>query len=235
MSLRPRRSTNRPNYKLLADIDLPKAKRSCTASKKDELYAVTIEERQDTRVKVHYVGYGSQHDEWRDEADIVPLDVSDTERDCDPVPRPFSLYSELRNKIKTALSSGRKESPVVRIDMPFDKLQFDGGLKQYGIFVRTFRGIDRYNISHYRDLNVLLGKNWHFRGLNSQGDFCYVIKGTVEFYLHKRHPLQEFFPTEEGVETLRQTLDLGYMLIFNFVRGDGTPTDFGKDRVIFYE
>ena len=186
-------------------------------------------------MKVHYVGYGSQHDEWRDEADIVPLDVSDTERDCDPVPRPFSLYSELRNKIKTALSSGRKESPVVRIDMPFDKLQFDGGLKQYGIFVRTFRGIDRYNIGHYRDLNVLLGKNWHFRGLNSQGDFCYVIKGTVEFYLHKRHPLQEFFPTEEGVETLRQTLDLGYMLTFNFVRGDGTPTDFGKDRVIFYE
>ena len=50
---------NRPNYKLLADIDLPKAKRSHTASKKDKLYTVTIEERQDTRVKVHYVGYRS--------------------------------------------------------------------------------------------------------------------------------------------------------------------------------
>ena len=50
------------------------------------------------------------------------------ERDCDdPVPRPFTLYTELRNKIKSALNS-RKESPVVRIDMPFDKLQFDGGL-----------------------------------------------------------------------------------------------------------
>ena len=60
--------------------------------------------------------------------------------------------------------------------------------------------MDRYN-SHYRNLNVLLGKNWYFRGLNSQGDFCYVIKGTVEFYLHKRHPLQEFFPTEEGVDS----------------------------------
>lgn len=232
MSLRPRRSTNRPNYKLLADIDLPKAKRYRTSSKQDELYAVTIVERQDTRVKVHYVGYGSEHDEWRPEADIVPLDSNDVERDCDdPVPRPFTLYTELRNKIKSALNSGRKESPVVRIDMPFDKLQFDGGLKQYGTFVRTFRGIDRYNISHYHDLNVLLGKNWHFRGLNSQGDFCYVIKGTVEFYLHKRHPLQEYFPGEEGA----QTLDLGYMLTFIFVRGDGTPSDFGKDRIVFYD
>ena len=172
MSLRPKRSTNRPNYKVLADINLPKAKRSRTASERDQLYAVTIVERQDKRVKVHYVGYGSQHDEWRDEADIVPLDTNDhAKTECDPVPRPFSLYSELRNKIKVALNSGRKESPVVRIDMPFDKLQFDGGLKQYGTFVRTFRGIDRYNISHYRDLNVLFGKNWHFRGLNSQGDY----------------------------------------------------------------
>jgi len=74
MSLRPKRSTNRPNYKLLADIELPKVKRSCT--KEDELYAVTIVERQSMKVKVHYVGYGSQHDEWRDEADIVPLDRS---------------------------------------------------------------------------------------------------------------------------------------------------------------
>jgi len=231
MSRRPQRSTHRPNYKFLADIELPKAKRSCT--KKDKLYDVTIVGRQGTKLKVHYVGYGSQHDEWRDEADIIQLDRSkksdaDAERDCNPVPRPFSLYSELRNKIKIVLNSGRKESPVVCIDMPFDKLQFDGGLKQYGTFVHTFRGIDRYNINHYRDLNVLLGKNWHFRGLNSQGDFCYVMKGTVEFYLHKRHPLQEFFPTEEGAQTLCQTLDLGYMLTFIVVRVGGTRSDLGK-------
>ena len=100
-------------------------------------------------MRVHYVGYGSHHDEWCDEADIVPLDrskKSDAEMDCNPVLRPFALYFELRNKIKIVLNSGRKESPVIRIDVPFDKLQVDGGLKQYGTFVRTFRGIDRYNI-----------------------------------------------------------------------------------------
>ena len=60
-------------------------------------------------------------------------------RDCDdPVPRLFTPYTEFRNKIKSALNSGRKESPVVRTDMPFDKLQFDGGLKQCGTFDAPF-------------------------------------------------------------------------------------------------
>ena len=48
-----------------------------------------------------------------------------TWRDCDdPVSRAFTLYlyTELRNEIKSALNSGRKESPVVCIDMLFDKL-----------------------------------------------------------------------------------------------------------------
>ena len=30
-------------------------------------------------MKVHYVGYGSEHDEWRHEADIVPCDSNDVE------------------------------------------------------------------------------------------------------------------------------------------------------------
>jgi len=61
------------------------------------------------------------------------------------------------------------------------------------------------------------------------------MKGTVEFYLHKRHPLQEFFPTEEGAQTLCQTLDLGTCSHLLLCKGDGTPSDFGKDKVIFYE
>ena len=40
----------------------------------------------------------------------------------------FSLYKELAIRIKQALkSSSRKE--VIKIDMPFDQLEFDGGLK----------------------------------------------------------------------------------------------------------
>jgi len=40
----------------------------------------------------------------------------------------FSLYNELYHRIKASLKSGRKESPIVEIEMPFDCVTFDGGL-----------------------------------------------------------------------------------------------------------
>ena len=226
MMERPRRSTARPDYKKLSDVVLPRAKRSDCGSK-SKLYAVSVVERQPEhrRVKIHYMGYGVQHDEWRDEEEIIVLE--------DPSPRPFSLYMELGDRIKQGLNSGRKVSPIVRVDMIFDKVQFDGGLKQCGVLVRTLHGTERYRINHYRDLNSLLGRNWHIRGLNSNGDYCYVVLETVEFYLHKRQPLQEFFPAQG--KPLCNPRDLGYMLTFSFVRGDGTPSDFGKNKEIFFE
>ena len=56
------------NYNLrdkkLADMPLPRAR---PAKKEDTLYQLeVIEEDANGRVKVHYVGYGVEHDEWRD-------------------------------------------------------------------------------------------------------------------------------------------------------------------------
>ena len=144
---------------------------------------------------------------------------------------PFSLYSELCHAIKKALVSGRKESPHVRIEMPFDKLQFTGGLKTYSTSLRVYRGIERYKITSYKDLNPLLGQNWHFRGINPNGDFCYVILDTLEFYLHKRKSLKEYLPSSGS--PIMSERELGYALVFTFVRGDRTPAMFGKDKSIF--
>ena len=70
----------------------------------------------------------SKYDEWKSKEDIISLDD-------DPDPNPntesvnrFSLYGELRSRIKTALNSGRKDSPMVKIDLPFDRLEYGGGL-----------------------------------------------------------------------------------------------------------
>ena len=104
--------------------------------------------------------------------DIVPLELDECSDPESPVLLPFSLYFELGNAIKKPLNSGRKESPHVHIEMEFDKLQFTGGLKAYSTSSRTYRGIERYKITSYKNLDPLLGKNWHIRGLNSNGDFC---------------------------------------------------------------
>jgi len=58
-----------------------------------------------------------------------------------------------------------------------------------GKFKRLVRRVEHYTIDAYSDLDSLLGCNWHYRGLNSAGDFCYVMCGTVEFYVYRKRPL----------------------------------------------
>ena len=115
--------------------------------------------------------------------------------------------------------------------MCFDKLLYDGGLAKLGTWKRKFQGRDRYTIKKYSDLDSLLGANWHWRGLNAAGDFCYVILNTVEFYIYQRRCLKEFLPMPSSHTQV--TRDLGYSVVFSFVRGDGTPHQFGKDKSIF--
>ena len=61
--------------------------------KAHELFDLEVLERDSgsSRVKVHYTGYGSSDDEWRDEKDIVKKENVDTV----PYPGSYSLYREL--------------------------------------------------------------------------------------------------------------------------------------------
>jgi hypothetical protein len=174
----------RVDYKAANDIILPVANRS--KPKKSELYPVEVVERdvQKKKVKVHYTGYGSSDDEWRDEDDIVqprqdPINL---------ITPAFNLYQELALKIKMSLQSTRKSNPEVKLVMDFDKLQFDGGIRQAGTLKASNR-VEKYKIKAYSDLDEFLGSQWYIHGLNSRGDFCYVILKTVCFYLSQKRPL----------------------------------------------
>lgn len=77
-----------------------------------------------------------------------------------------------------------------------------------------------YGISTYNSLNSpLLGARWYMRGLNQRLNFCYVNLDTVRYHLRKRRAVQEYTPDGEKV------LDAGYMIIFKFVRMDGTKEE----------
>ena len=117
------RPGRRVDYKASNDIVLPVAKRSrrpCQAE--SELYPVEVLERDEEakRVKVHYAGYGSSDDEWKDEDDVVDLTQ---EHDHEPqylISPTFNLYQQLALKIKMSLQSSRKGNPTIRITMDFD-------------------------------------------------------------------------------------------------------------------
>ena len=76
--------------------------------------------------------------------------------------------------------------------MPFDRIEFDGGLRVCGQEKRCVRGIQRYNIARFQDLNALLGVDWHFRGLNANGDFSYVHLNTIKYSSQTTQGVQTF-------------------------------------------
>jgi len=123
-------------------------------------------------------------DKWKEEEleefneDQLELPPSDS-----IIVEPFSLYKELDVRIKKGLLCSRAASPMKKVVMPFDFLLFNGGIKEAGIASKKIGGVQHYKIRHYRDLDVLLGKNWHVRGINSNGDYGFVVCDTVDFCL----------------------------------------------------
>jgi hypothetical protein len=127
-------------------------------------------------------------------------------------------------QIKQSLSCSRRSSPAIRVVVPFDAIHFNGGLKLLGTPSKKVQ-----------DLNPLLGKNWHYRGLNSNGDYGYVVLETIDFYVRKCKPIEEYLPAQQdGVSPRMSFIDTGYSLTFSFVCGYGSLSTFGKDKKIFY-
>ena len=185
--------------------------------KNDRLYPLEVIAKDGDRVKVHYIGYSSQYDEWRQSSELETLSPRSGQQL--ELYQPFELHQELAYSIKLALVGSRKD-PDVRIEMPFDLLLFNGGLKQQGYSVHQGRGHEVMGIKTYIDLVPLLGKCWYIRILNPRKNFCYVNRETVQFWIHKRRDIEEY--DEDGVPILHKG---GYNLVFKFARMDGVADD----------
>ena len=247
--MRSKRKLNKVDYKQLSDTKLPRAKR--VRKKKpndicDELFPIEVLQRENQRVQVHYIGYDAKYDEWKDEDEIERL--SENEAEAEDMPdnleiesesvgtcyKPLSLYDILRLRIKRAMTCSRKDSPSVKITMPFDTLIYNGGLKAAGVLSGISAGIQHYKLKSYADLNHLLGRNWHFRGLNAQGDYGYAVLDTIDFYIRKCRALTEYMPPQlKGGDIELTKTEAGHSLVFSFVCNYGTADTFGNNIKIF--
>ena len=198
-------------------LPLPRA----TRTRKDEkIYPIEIVESKDDDVLIHYVGYDAKYDEWRTKDDVIqPANKAKVD-----VYRPFNLYHELSYQIKLALDSKRRKEPEVRIEMAFDKLLFDGGLKQQGVYQGYLHGHEVYSIRDYSTLDCLLCEGWWYRCLNRHLNFCYVNEKTVRFYIHKRASVGEYNPEKGEMDELSG----GNLLVFKFVRMDGLAKEWSR-------
>lgn len=121
-------------------------------------------------------------------------------------------------------------SPKIKIAMLFDILMFNGSLKLAGTPSRQAAGTQYYKKN--QDLNAYLGPNWHFRGINSNGDYEYVLKETFDFCIRERRPFKEFMPSLASAPTCTTT-NTGHSLCINFTCEHDNASTFGKDNNIF--
>ena len=235
MEAKPKRSLRRVDYRELADVKIPRTTSSkcVTGPRDDKLYRLRVleEDNDSDRVKVRYIGYGSEHDEWRAKEDVVVLDDPDSSssEEYDDIPvakhsfKQFCLYDELGYRIKCCLMSDRKRDPLCRISMPFDTVYFDGLARRGTIF----KGAKYYTIIKFSAFEDILGSRWFIRGLNSAGDFCYIKPKTVRFRLKEKTRRVDYQLKEDGTLT-KHFVGVGNTLTFEFVRGDGTHSQWNS-------
>ena len=107
------------------------------ATGNDDLYKIRVVEERGDKVKVHYVGYGRKCDEWKNIDELVVLDdesaaESSEESDDEEAYVPLSMHKILADRIKLSLSSNRRSAPSARIEIPFDRVSFEGALAKCG-------------------------------------------------------------------------------------------------------
>lgn len=230
MSERPKRLATRPDYRQLSDVKVPRIARRSNKGYKagssidKKLYRLRVleEDEENGRVKVGYIGFSDEYDEWRRLEDIVTVEEEEEEEEdyLAPSRLKFCLFEELACRIKSLLFSSRKASPVCSISMSFDRVHFDS-LVMRGVRKETKGKKEIYSLGSLSKLDDLLGERWYIRGINVAGDFCYIEPGTVSFYLKQSNPKPDYQLKDDGTLAKRY-FGMQNQLVFQFVRNDGT-------------
>ena len=189
----------------------------------------------ENKVKIHFIGYSSDFDEWRGGDDLVDRDKSSLGRlvprfipsEDSLSDRASALFNRLGREIKFSLFSTKRESPEVRIEMQIDMDIYKTHLQNIG-FVKKSRGREVHCVDDNSHLCDLLGSKWFERIQNVNGDFCYVIPVTVRFWLHEKKPVREFVYVGDTLVESHTESDLE--VIFTFVRGDGVKAEYNSNE-----
>ena len=86
------------------------------------------------------------------------------------------------------------------ISMSFNPIYFES-LVRRGSTLASSSQKQYHTVKVLTNLDDVLGRRWYVRGLNTVGDFCYVIPGSVKYHLKYCKPKQEYQMQPNG--TLR--------------------------------
>lgn len=175
------------------------------------------------RIKVHYKGYGSEGDEWKDCKETRPVMKMQPLPKLYPVSLPdryTSFTDTLARKIKHSLFITKRKDPEIIISLDVDEDVFSKFVGNVNHTKSRIRGKEIHSIADNDFLNGVLGDCWEHRIENEEGDFSYVVKGTVTFHLNKIKPTLEY--KRVGGILMQCWIMQHSHFVFNFVRKEGT-------------
>ena len=145
-SSRPRKSTKRLVDDLLV-LDQQEHVRQGKAERDNKFYDIEIKEidHKNKKMKLHFKGYSTKHDEWRGLKDTstgnfpaVMLEKLENSSEETLGERSRKLQTTLYLEIKRKLQSVRRDDPEVRLEIPIEEDVFDNLLGKLGnIVTRT--------------------------------------------------------------------------------------------------
>ena len=136
--------------------------------------------------------------------------------------RQFCLYDELRSRIKSLLLSQRKADPVCHISMSFDTIYFDGLIRRSKNpsnppMLKEGSVHSAYVVQTGRHLWVQMVHKKH-----KWSWFLFYRTGHSRVSLKVK---QSWFPDATDGKLSKIVFEEGCQLIFQFVRGDGTCSE----------
>ena len=181
----------------------------------DTLFDVQILDQrvtlQKTESLVHYIGWPHSFDEWREIGEIVERDTTATQDNT-------SLFfrTTLITSIQEKLNLARKRDSQVTIKIPIQEETFTA-IRHIGKKINCSSKRVKYQPKNFENF---LEFGWWYRISNSNGDFAYVKKATLTYYIYKRRVLKTF-----SKELKPTCLQRGFMFVLTFVKGTGNKTD----------
>ena len=234
MATRSSGRTRFPVKRLINEVYKHSEKISTESRKKKDynLYDVSVVEidARSKRIKVHYVGWDSKFDEWKNCKD-GDFPLVKYQRLKLPPPETIHQRSEmfcqtLSCEIKRNLCFGWKDNPEVRIRLKIDEDVYRQTFKKLGIPVKRASRKGEMEVMNNRSLDENLGIHWDRRIKNRLGDFSFVSSGTVRFWFRKKNPIKDYF--EVGRTFLPYEIEQEPILVFTFVRAAGNRNCYDK-------
>lgn len=179
----------------------------------EERYSATGERE----VRIHYPGWHRKFDEWRKVEDMVDFGEEFVKSNAHNL-----LKSTICIQVKEALNGSRLQDPDVTLHIAVQLDTFRNFIENIQPVEKVQRGLKNiYRLKSITHAAKYFGDNWWYRVLDTHGDCCHIVPGTLQIWMSERQPLIEFSLQNSKPQQTYQ----GYLLVIGFVRDTKSKTD----------